>query len=877
MRHFILLTIVCLFVCLSPAAWAQDNVTTKSGTVSEVKVLEDVVVTASVPQMTVDGDTINYKADTYATTPDATVEDLLKLLPGLEVDEDGNIKAQGQEVKQIYVNGKEFFGNNQKLTTRNLTADMVEDVQVVEMQTEEARMTGVDDGERRKVINLKLKKNMDHGWFGNLNAGWGEGSGIDDRYDTRATIGQFYGNTQNALAANCDNLRNPGASPSWNIGLNINHDRSNRLRDWNTPFAIGGDVSTGGNGNDGYNKQHRINYLDNGSTVNDSESTTHSSSRNVKGGFKFEKSWGTLEEGMHRLQFNPTVSLNRSTNDNESENSSYQVDTDEVSTFISQTKSSTSNTQENAEYNVQLTYSYFKRTDNGRRRASITLSTGGTKSESDRYTWSDTHYADRDTLINQWQDENGSSRNYRVRLTYVEPLPNRQTLELSGSLNHSVRDSKQIYYFWDELAGSWSETIDGRSNTDYNSDTHTENLNFNFNTSWRMVNDKYNVRIGMDLLPQINRFTDYFDHNRDYRRTYINYSPRAEYTYMWSKHRQIRMTLNGRTQQPSANQLMARKNQTSATHVSLGNIDLDPAYSMNYEARFRNFNEETFHSIEASVRSSATFNNLATKRWYSPDLRTDTTMTVNMKGVGNWNASADFRGTFPFANNLWQATTYTQVSYNDAQGYANQKSSDQQINHSQTTELRQQAGIGYRHAKIQIDLNGNYSLQYTRATIMQNGNLGTTHNFGASLRLTAHLPYDFNLNSDFNYTGRRGFSAGMSKNQSIWNAQLSRTFLPKKNLSAYIKVYDLLQQRSSFNRSVSATSLTDSESRVLGEYFLIGATFRFNTHPGRRGGRGNRDFGGDRPGPDGPGGGGFGGGGFGGPGGGGRGFGGGRM
>lgn len=830
-----------------------------TGTVKETKVLDEFVVTSTTPQMKVEGDTVSYKADTYGATPDATVEDLLKLLPGMEVDADGNIKANGEEVKKVYVDGKEFFGNNKQMATRNLTANMVQDVQVVDMKTEEARMTGVDDGEREKVINLKLKPEMRRGWFGNVNAGWGQGKNIDDRYDTRAMVGQFYGTHQNALTANAGNLQNPGSSPSWNVGINLNNDKSNRLRDWYTPFAFGGDASYGGSGNDGYNKSHRIDFLEKGSNVTDSESSSHNSRQNARAGLKYEKSWGTVEEGMHRLQVNPSLGLNSSENNNSSESMNYRFDEAGDSTFISHTVRSNRSESRNVDWSLNTTYSYFKQTDYGRRRSSITLNISGNASESDSYTKSTTQYADRDTLINQWQDESGNSQTYRLRLTHVEPLPfekYRQTLELSANASLTNRNSEQIYYFWDPVRNSWSETIDGKSNEDYNSDTHVRNVNYTLNASYRIVDEKFNARVGFEVLPQTADFTDFFDHKRDYHRTYVNYAPRAEYTYLWSKHRQIRMTLSGRTQQPSSGQLMARKNQTSATHVTLGNINLDPSYSLNYDARFRNFNEENNHSFEINVRAGASFNNLSSKRWYSADMRTDTTMTVNLNGLGSWSASGDFRGTYPFADNFWQFTTYTQVAYNESQGYANTKSTDAEINHSQTTNVRQQLGIGYRKPKFQVDVNGNYHLEYHQASIMRSGNLGATHNFGGSVRVNARLPYDFNFNTDFNYSGRRGFSSSLARNQSIWNAQVTKLFLEKKNLSVYFKMYDILRQRSSFNRNITSTQMSDTETRVLGEYFIVGASFRFNTNPGQSGrGGGGGNFGG---------GGGFGGGGFGG-------------
>lgn len=856
----------------------------------EAHLLGEALVSATPPPVVVREDTIEYFASSYKTQPDATAEDLLKRLPGVEVNVDGSITAQGEAVQQVYVDGKEFFGRNTQMTTRNITAEMIETVQVVDMQTEEARLTGIDDGERRKVINFKLKPKMRRGWFGNGAGAWGMGHDIDNRFDARGMIGYFRGNSQNALAVNANNTNNAafgdlgdnlmggtsmrgnrqsgqagdGLNTSWSVGLNIGYDEGNRMRDPNTPLAINGNLMYGGSEQDEMSKSHRINYLKTGNTLSDNQNIGHNNRQNIQTGIKYEKSWGNLADGQHRLQINPDFSYNQTrTNDYSESHTGHELldangnGTDQIGTYISQTQRNNEINQSGMNVSLGMTYSFTKRTDLGRRRTSITLNFSERLSKGDQYTRSFTTYDEallefdryagvtsnvlltpRDTLINQWQEEDSHNETYRLRITHVEPIAERQTLEFSAQGSLSNRSGSQIYHFWDDAAQEWSDVTGTRTSRDLSSETEVQNVNYTLSASYRKVSDMYNFSVGMDFLPQTQKYTDFYDHTRDYKRHYINYSPKAEYRYNWTRKKYLRITLNGQTQQPSMNQLQARKNQTSATHVSLGNKDLDPSFSTNFTARYRSFNEDTYSTVEFGLSANANFNSLATKRWYSEDLRTDTTMTINLNGLGNWNTQADFRGSWPFYDNLWYVTNTSTLGYRESQGYASIKSTDAQLNHTRNYTGSETAGIAYRGEKLNVELRGNYHLQYAEATIVTSGNLGATHRFGFSNNIQATIFWDMILSSDFNYTARRGFNAALTRNQSIWNMQLSRAFKqPKYTITSFVKVFDILRQKSAISRNVTDTSLTDRETTVLSQYFLIGASLRFN-RMGARGGRG---------------------------------------
>ena len=847
----------------------------------EHRLLGETVVSATPPPMVIREDTIEYYASSYQLEPDATAEDLLKRLAGIEVDADGSITAQGETVTKVYVDGKEFFGSNVQATTRNLTADMFESVQVVDMKTEESRLTGIDNGEREKVINLKLKPKMRRGYFGNAAGAWGDGSGIDDRFETKGMLGYFHGNSQHALVANANNTNNTGfgdmgekvmrnssmrgnrnsgrrgdgLNTSWSVGLNLNYDKGNRLRDENTPFAVGGDVLYGGEKQSEESKSHRINYLASGNTGTDTEQTGDNRGQNVQLDFKFERTWGKPAEGEHRLQFSPEIAYNRTETDEHSTSRNYHLDPnaeDEItaapSTYISQTQRAGNMKQQGATYELGLTYSYTKKTGRGRRRSSIRLSLNGRYNDGDHYTQSFTSYDSllvgdlslrNDTAINQWQEERSNSRSYRVRLTHVEPISEHQFVELAATGNFTRNTQRQLYHFWDYDLGQYTDSVNGRSNLDYSSDSRTQQNSYTLSASYRHVTERSNTSVGMDFLPNTQDYTDHYDHSRDYSRFYMNYAPRVEYRYNWSRRKNLRITLNGRTTQPSINQLQARKNQTSATHITLGNRDLEPAYQTNFQARFR-ANKETGQTLEASVSASAQFNTLATKRWYSADLRMDTTMTVNLDGLGAWNVQGDFRGSFPFADNHWYVTTQTMLGYRESVGYANLRSTDTQVNHIHNLTASEQAGIAYRNDWLNVELHGNYSLSHSEATVVTSGGLGTTHHFGLRSTISARLPWNLSCSTSIGYTGRRGYSAGLTRNQTIWDAQLSRAFLKRKNLSAFVKVFDILHQKSSIWRSISATSITDRESTTLRQYFLVGCSVKFNQRGGHEG-RGKRE------------------------------------
>jgi hypothetical protein len=284
--------------------------------------MKGVTITGQIPEVVVKEDTIEYNAGAFKVADGAVVEDLLKQMPGMEVDPEGKITNSGKEIKRVFVNGKQFFGNDPKMATKNLTADMIDKVQVIEKQTDEAEQTGVDDGEREVIINLIVKKNKMHGWMGNITAGGGPL--IDDRtnaglrYTSQAMLNKFTENSQISFIVNSNNINNPGFTDRGNtvranIGggggggngiTNSNNFGVNISTLVSPKFKIGGNVRYGYSENFSKNNSFRTNLLKDSVSYRKNASEGRNYSHNASIAAKMEYK----PDSLYTIEFRATAS-----------------------------------------------------------------------------------------------------------------------------------------------------------------------------------------------------------------------------------------------------------------------------------------------------------------------------------------------------------------------------------------------------------------------------------------------------------------------------------------------------------------------------------------------------------------------------------------
>lgn len=808
--------------------------------------LGEIIALGKAPEMVVKEDTVEHNAASYKLEANAVVEDLIKQLPGVELGTDGAISVGGKTVKRILVNGKEFFGEDTKVATKNINVEIVEKLQVIDRKSDEARLTGVDDGDDEVVINLTIKKGMNKGWFGNASAAYGN----DDRFEVGGMANRFVESNQYSLLGGINNTnnagfsdlggrsfsgssmrgsRNSGGSGSGNttagsLGTNFNVGKTN-------DFRVGGNLLLSGSDQDETKVTHRENYRSSGTTYYDQAFDAVNRSRNISGDFKLE--WKI--DSLTRLEFQPSIGLNHTES---TENALFSTK-DSAGIYLNRGVSENQMSLDGVNVASQLTFTRASASRAGR-RMSVSFNFGGNYNEGVSYINSHTIYGDsldnlsavRDTTIQQRQTENSTRNSYRTRVTYVEPFGNKRFLQLSYRINSTISDSKRYSYNREAGSDQYSTEYDSL----YSDRFRNTAINQTIGASIRTVREKYNYTVGINVDPSISKSLNYFDEERSYNRTIVNYSPSVDFSYLWDKRTSMRIQYRGRTQQPSINQLQPSKNITNPLVVREGNLNLNPSYTNSLSVRYNKYDPKSQFTIQATLQGNIMMNSIVNQTLYNDETGVQTTKPINVNGV--WNSSGGAIMSMPLSDKRFQINNNINLGYTQQVGFA-----DGEKNISRNYSIRENAGITYRSKLIDLGVRGNYTVSRTTNSLASRQDQRVM-NYGGTANTTLHLPANITLGSDFSYVGKAGYSSGFNIRELLWNAHATVAFLKNKKATGFFRIYDILQQRNNISQRITANYLEDVRTNILTQYFLVGFSYRFNNMAGgnnnNRGG-GNRD------------------------------------
>ena len=385
--------------------------------------LQEAVVVGKAPEVVVKEDTVEFNADSYKTQPNSVVEDLLKKLPGVEVDSEGKITHAGKEITKILVDGKEFFSDDPKIATKNLPVDIVEKLQVVDRKSDLARLTGVDDGEEETVINLTIKKGMKHGWFGNVSGGYG----LDGRYEAGAMINRFFGDNQITILAGSNNTNNMGftdlggsrfrrfggmngINTSHNVGVNFNVGKGEE-------FRVGGDVSYNNSNRNVLQRTERQNLFADSTSYYSGHNKMNDHGQNIRGNFRIH--WEI--DSLNTLEFRPkfAVALSRS----DSYDSALTTAGDLARSKVNFSESDNFNKGTGYDLSGELIYNHKFLSRPGR---SFSIQAEYKFSDTKEDGWTKALYKyyqlATDSTLDQIDDNHTWSNGYGARLTWTEPL-----------------------------------------------------------------------------------------------------------------------------------------------------------------------------------------------------------------------------------------------------------------------------------------------------------------------------------------------------------------------------------------------------------------------------------------------------------------------
>lgn len=843
--------------------------------------LKEAVVVAEAPQVTVSEDTLLYNSSAYRTPEGAMLEELVKKLPGAEVDEDGNIKINGKEVKKIMVDGKEFFGGDVKTGLKNLPVDMVDKLKTYDKKSDLARITGIDDGEEETVLDLTVKKGMNQGWFGNADLA----GGTEDRYSGRAMLNRFYDKTQFSIIGSANNVNDRGFSgggggPRWrrNNGLNATKMLGATFATETSKLELGGSMRYNYNDADAISSGYSQRFLQSGNSYSNSNQANRSKVTNFNADFRME--W--KPDSMTNIIFRPNVSYSKSKSTSRGESGTFNEDpfqlVDTPNDFLDFNNYGDTDPLEGIRVNATNDNSLSKSksiSTNATLQANRKLNDKGRNitfrgtfgygdNDNDQYTQSETRYYQilnsigQDSILyrNQYITMPTKNYNYSAQFTYSEPIARATFLQFSYQFQY--KNSKSDKSTYDLLGYPWEigEALPSGYENAYvdslSKDAEYKYFNHDVSLSLRFIREKYQMSAGVSLQPQNTKLSyKKGDYMVDTTRSVFNFAPNLDFRYRFSKVSQLRVTYRGRSGQPSMENLLPIVDNSNPLNIRVGNPGLKPSFSHTMRAFFNTFNAEKQRSIMTHLNFTATQNSISNSTQY--DAETGRTITMPQNINGNWSAFGMFGFNTALKNKKFTINSFARINYQNQVSFLyNNSTKVNDKNKTTGLTLSENLNGAYRNDWFEFALNG--SIEYTaeRSKLRpENNQEPYTFSYGASTNIT--LPWRMTLSTNIANQSRRGYNdASYNNNELIWNAQVAQTFL-KGAATVSFEMYDILKQQSNISRSLTADRRSVTAYNSINSYCMVHLIYRLNIF-GNKGARdkmnsGRRGFGGPGFGP----------------------------
>ena len=824
----------------------------------------EVVVTGKFNPIVVKKDTIEFNTSAYKIQDSDVVEDLLKKLPGVEVESDGTVTAGGQQITKVFVDGKQFFGDDPKVALKNLPANAVDKVQVVDRRSDQAQFTGIEDDDTEKVINLTLRPGNRDGVFGRAMAGYG----TDDRYDANGMISYFSGETQLAALLSSNNTNNMnftdfmgdvmsgmggggrrqgggggtvmmmgnpgGGGGGGRIGSGGGGTRTMNIGGFSMSSG-GGGISTSTSG--GMNANYRFNEklkLNSSYFFNVVDRVADQSSDRIN--FVGDSSLNYIQTQLqnrksqnHRINLELDYTINERNSilfrpnlniGSGSSNSEYNYDTYTPSNFLlnsGKTESGTENTSLSTSGSLLWRHRFEKigRTFSMNMTYGVSSNKSTGLNDQTNLSYEPSTGAETSRPLSQDNTNDNNGYNYSVRASYVEPVGNRRYLELS--YNYSLSNTKSEKETWNLDANGNRTDKDEKYSTIYENKYINQQADIRFNTQ----RDKYSWTLGAGLQPS--SLKSITNGEPPLTQNVVNFSPTANITYGETRQSQLRFDYRGFTRQPTIQQLQPVADNSDPLYEFKGNKGLKPAFMHNLNLMYNKFNPTTLRTFQTSLGFNTTRNSIINSSAYD-ETGKQTVMPDNVNGVYSVRASVNV--------NLPIAKTKLSFNNNLSGNYGHNVNKTNGIeNTTKNSGISEMLRLTFRNDWL--ELGGSYRLGYNRAVYTMQDKAATDYfNHGVGGEMFLNLPLSFILTSRINYTFYRGDAAGNGRDMTLWTADLSKQVFKNKRGTIKISVYDILKQNKSYSRTTTDNYVEDLRSNTLGRFAMISFMYRFNSFIG---------------------------------------------
>lgn len=831
------------------------------GTISlstDAVMLSEAVVTAEAPQVSIVEDTIMFNASAYRTPEGAMLEELVKKLPGAEIDDDGNIKINGKEITKIMVEGKEFFGGDVKTGLKNLPVNMIEKLKTYDKKSDMARITGIDDGEEETVLDLKVKKGMNQGWFGNADLSYG----TEKRYSESLTLNRFEDGTQISLIASANNVNDQGFSgggggPRWrrNNGLNATKTIGINFATEKPKLETGGSARYNYRDADIISINSSERFLQLGSSYSNSNSANRNKGLDFNADFRLE--W--KPDTMTNIIFRPDFTYSRSRNGSQSLSGTFDADPydivsnpndyldfgnivmDDPLADIRVNAINSDGRTKSHSVNANATLQLNRKLNSLGRNITFRGQFGYSDRDNDQFTQSETryyqllNYLGGDSILyrNQYITTPTNNYSYSAQLTYSEPIARGTFLQFSYNFQYKYSDSDRRTYNmlpygeeWDIYAplpdGYESNLVDSLSK-----DANYKYFNHDITAGVRLIREAYQLSAGMSFQPQHTKMSYKRDHYMiDTTRNVFNVAPNIDFRYRFSKVSQLRFTYRGNNIQPSMENLLPIVDNSNPLAITMGNPGLKPAFRHNVRLFYNTYDAEKQRGIMTHANFQATQNAIANATEYNTETGGTISQPHNING--NWSASGMFGFNTALKNKKFTINSFSRVGYNNNVAFLYDQL--ERMNEKNTTTeltLMERLNAAYRNDWVEVGINGSINYSFEKNKLQPDNNQNPyTFSYGGNLNF--NLPWNMTIATNIINQSRRGYrDTSINRNEVIWNAQIAQSFF-KGAATVSVEYYDILRQQSNISRSLTASMRSVSEYNAVNSYLLVHFIYRLN-------------------------------------------------
>lgn len=814
------------------------------------KDLSTVTIISKAPPVVQKGDTSQFSANQYKVNPDATTEDLIKKMPGITVDKDGTVTAQGEQVKKITIDGKDFFGDDASAALKNLPSEIVDKIQVFDRLSDQAQLTGFDDGNSQKAINIVTKTAIKNGQFGRAYAGYG----TDERYAAGGNVSFFKGDRRLSVVANFNNINQQNFGSQDLLGVTGGSNRGGPGggrggrgggMGGSESFSVGqasGISKTnalGFNYSDKWGKKVNVtgSYFYNNST-NNNASVTNIETLGAAKQFSFQDANSNTKNNNHRINMrleykidsNNTLFIIPSVNlqDNKTASLSSLRTTNAVGDSVNSSLAN-SNSDRNG-YNIRNNIMYRHSFPKKGRTLSLGFNTTFTKNVGESVIDAKYRYYDslgvftRDSLQNQFTDNNTNGYTLGGSVAYTEPIGKKGQLQIDYNPSFQKNKADQQTYLFD---GSKYTQFDTTLSNRFDNTITTHNAGISYRLS-PSKDEQFSV--GVNFQHSNLESQRIFPTTTNVDQSFTNFLPNAMWRKKLSAYSNIRVFYRASTNFPSVTQLQDVVNLSNPLRVSSGNPELKQSYTHFLASRYSYTNTKTSRSFFANIFlqsagdyiSNAIFvaqKDSVIQQGIVLNKGSQLTKPVNLDGYRN------LRTFFTYSMPI--KVLKTTVNLNAGFTYAKLPG---QVNYipTVTDNYTYNGGIVLAsNISEYIDFNLSYNANFNDARTT-GGTVSTSNYVNQAIGGTLNLlnKKGWFIQNDISSQSYSGLSGGLDQRYTLWNAAIGKKFLKNRAGELKLSVFDLLKENQSITRTVTGTEITDSQSEVLQQYFML--TFTYN-------------------------------------------------